>query len=79
MSVTTVILQILNDTGRRLLRSTLLAEVRLRMDGCGESDFRAAIRDLTVAELIVVEEDRLTKDSFYKLSPAGEQRIREGK
>lgn len=79
MTVTTSILQVLSDIGRRLIRSVLLSEVRIRMGACGENDFHTAIKNLTSAKMIEAEDDDLTGDTYYLITPLGEARLKGGK
>jgi hypothetical protein len=80
MSVTTTILQVLHGVGgHRLNRTVLLAEVRIRMNGCGESDFHTAIQNLSAANMIESEEDDLTGDLYFLITPLGTARIQGGK
>lgn len=79
MSVTTTILQVLHGVGQRLNRTVLLAEVRIRMEGCGESDFHTAIQNLKAAEMIESKNDDLTGDTYFSITEAGKARIRGGR
>jgi hypothetical protein len=79
MSVTTTILQILHAVGKLLNRTVLLAETRIRMEGCGESDFATGIQDLKAAGMISAEQDTLTGDTYFTITPLGEARLKGGK
>jgi hypothetical protein len=79
MSVTTLILQILSNAApSRLNETVLLAEARILRGGCGESEFRAALRALTSADMALPQRDELTGDTTWTITKRGEARIKGG-